>query len=83
MGLTQLHGVKDMLSLSYGFYSYHFSYYVKHQIGNPLNHVNIFFVCTVKLIQYISARKVAKVWLTLSQGMLARHGPLSGQTLPS
>ena len=83
MGLRQLCDVRDVFSLSYGFYSYHFSYHVKHQIVNSVNHANIFFVCTMKLIRYISARKVVKVQLTLSQGTLARHDPLSGQTLPS
>lgn len=75
--------VRDMFTLSYGFYSYYFSCHVKHQIVNSLNHANIFCVCTVKLVQYISARKVVKVRLTLSQGTLARHDLLSGQTWSS
>lgn len=84
MRLTQLCGVRDMFSFSYEFYSYHFSCHVKHQIVNSLNHANIFCVCTVKFVQYISARKVVKVQLTLSQGTLARHNPpLSGQTWSS
>lgn len=67
-----------------GFIPIIFSCHVKHQIVNSLNHANIFCVCTVKSVQYISARKVVKVQLTLSQGTLARHNPpLSGQTWSS
>lgn len=75
--LTQLHSVRDVLSLSYGLNSYHFSYHVKHKRVNSLNHANIFSVCTV-LICCISARKVARARLTFSRGSLARHDPLSG-----
>lgn len=83
MGLVQLHGLVDMFSISYGFYACHYFYHAKHQAVNSLNHANILFVCTVNLVQYISARRVVKVQLTISQGTLARHDPLSGETLPS
>lgn len=83
MGLAQLCGMKDMFFLFYQFHFYHFSYYVKHQTVNSLKTTNIFFVYIVKLIRHNSARKVVKFQLILSQGTLARHDPLSGQTLPS
>lgn len=56
---------------------------MRHQILNSLSHAIIFFVFTVKLVRYVDAREVVKVCLMFSCGTLARHDPLSRQTLPS